>query len=97
MSDNDIHIAQGEDLNRIAMEFGVKRIEVETDVDLRKRAIQHRDTREMKRLFDVGLKAANETMETLGQKGGRDPNAPGVASIFSGVAAMIVASKEEIE
>ncbi len=60
---------------------------------LRERIIRRRYEKEMKRLFDVGTKTANETAMTLGLTSGFDPNAPGVASIFSGLAAMIIAAK----
>ena len=49
---------------------------------------------EMRKLTEVGIAAANETLAMIGPGiPPFDPTAPGVASFFAGVAAMIVESK----
>lgn len=54
-----------------------------------------KDIEEMRRLVDVGFKAANESLAILDPSiPYLDPYAPGAASLMAGVAAMIIASKE---
>lgn len=57
--------------------------------------ITEAEQEEMRRLFDVGLKAANNTLKVFPGTVALDPLAPGTAALFSGIAAMIVESKRE--